>query len=252
MSSVDSTAGTPSSASPGSVKQTPAIALTSSAAAHDGKDKTNARPSSLPLAVAFLALILLVGTVVYFASLPDTKVAVSPQVLVAAPKIEPTEYAHAGSFISGEMENRLAVVDARKKKGKKNDNPLIGSEVFFDNGIIALEEAHPADAAKNFTHVINMMPMEVKQKAAWRAAGIIVNKRLYLALTYENRAYCYLKLKSYAPAIEDLSMAIRLRPDYAVNYSNRAKAYYLLGKRDLGDADMSAAAQLEHPDRLIE
>ncbi|MBU6453733.1 MAG: tetratricopeptide repeat protein [Cyanobacteria bacterium REEB67] len=55
---------------------------------------------------------------------------------------------------------------------------------------------------------------------------------------------CYLSLRQYNDAIADLSKAIAVRPDYYVNYLNRGKAYYLLGQKNLGDADTVKARAL--------
>jgi len=206
----------------------------------------------MPLALGVLLLGILIGAAVYFATMPESKETIPPEVL-RAPKAEPTEYKTADDSISQEMDQRLAV--AANRQGKRQGNIVkssVGSENFFDNGLIAAEESHFSDAIKNFTQVLSMIPLEEKDRDAWHVAGIIANKRLFMALTYEHRSYCYLKLKQYKLAVADLSMAIRLRPDYAGNYSNRAKAYYLLGNRDLGDADMEAAAQVSHPDILLD
>ena len=211
-----------------------------------------ARSSTIPLALGVVLLGILIGVTVYFASLPESKESIPPEVL-RPPKAEPTEYKSADDSISQEMDKHLAI--AAYRNGKRQGNIVkssVGSENFFDNGLNAADENHFSDAIKNFTQVLSMIPLEEKDVDAWHVAGIIANKRLFMALTYEQRSYCYLKLKQYNLAIADLSMAIRLRPDYAANYSNRAKAYYLLGKRDLGDADMEAAAQVSHPDRLLD
>lgn len=64
------------------------------------------------------------------------------------------------------------------------------------------------------------------------------------APTYNARGYVYLRLKSYATAILDFSEAIRLRPDYANAYRNRAVARRHLGDEQGAVQDERQAAQL--------
>jgi tetratricopeptide (TPR) repeat protein len=59
----------------------------------------------------------------------------------------------------------------------------------------------------------------------------------YLSWGYQNRGYCYLHDKKYPEGVADLSDAIKLRPNYAMNYINRAKAYRLMGNIKLAQAD---------------
>lgn len=60
----------------------------------------------------------------------------------------------------------------------------------------------------------------------------------YLAWGYQNRGYCYLKLKRYDDGIRDLTEAIKLRPRYPPNYSNRAIAYRITGNSKLAEQDL--------------
>ena len=69
----------------------------------------------------------------------------------------------------------------------------------------------------------------------------------YLAWGFQNRGYCYLELRGYAEGIKNLSEAIKLRPHYAANYTNRAKAYRLLGKDKLAQDDLNKARLLPKP-----
>jgi tetratricopeptide (TPR) repeat protein len=53
-------------------------------------------------------------------------------------------------------------------------------------------------------------------------------------------------------AIADLTIAIELRPNYALNYKNRAKAYELIGKKALAAADLKAAKACPPTSLLLE
>ncbi len=66
----------------------------------------------------------------------------------------------------------------------------------------------------------------------------------YLSWGYQNRAYCYLMKNDYKSAIVDLTVAIALRPRYAPNYINRAKAYRITGKPELAAADLEKVRSL--------
>ncbi|PWT94476.1 MAG: hypothetical protein C5B53_13080 [Candidatus Melainabacteria bacterium] len=67
---------------------------------------------------------------------------------------------------------------------------------------------------------------------------------LYLAWGYQCRGFCYLKEGQYEKGIQDLSEAIKLRPRYAVNYANRAKAYRLIGQPKLAKEDEAKVRSL--------
>lgn len=61
---------------------------------------------------------------------------------------------------------------------------------------------------------------------------------------YQARSFCYLKTGHSKLAIDDLTASIKLRPEYAGSYENRAKAYYLRSEKALGDADMATMRSL--------
>jgi len=64
--------------------------------------------------------------------------------------------------------------------------------------------------------------------------------------TYNARGYVYLRLQNFANAIADFSDAIRLRPDYANAYRNRAIARRHAGDEQGAAADSRRAAELEN------
>jgi len=67
------------------------------------------------------------------------------------------------------------------------------------------------------------------------------------ATAYNARGYVYLRLQKFANAIVEFSSAIRLRPDYANAYQNRAIARRRLGDQEGAAADTQKAAALENP-----
>ena len=64
------------------------------------------------------------------------------------------------------------------------------------------------------------------------------------SLTYYCRGCAYYHVGKYPEAIADLSMAIKLDPDYAEAYEYRAYAYYWLAKYALAWSDIHAAQDL--------
>jgi len=66
------------------------------------------------------------------------------------------------------------------------------------------------------------------------------------APSYNARGYVYLRLQNFANAVIEFSDAIRLRPDYANAYRNRAIARKHLGDEKGAAADSRKASELEH------
>ena len=62
---------------------------------------------------------------------------------------------------------------------------------------------------------------------------------------YFSRAQAYTKEGRYQKAIDDFSSAIHLKSDYADAFNNRGIAYFNLGKKDLGCADVQKACELK-------
>jgi len=117
------------------------------------------------------------------------------------------------------------------------------AESAFVAGAQAVERKDFAGAVPYFSKALLLVPVEENKFRTWRAGGCIFNKPHFQAYVYQYRAYCYLNLARYSLAIEDLNQAIKLDPDSAANYENRAKAYLLTGKKALAAADMKMARQ---------
>jgi Flp pilus assembly protein TadD len=66
------------------------------------------------------------------------------------------------------------------------------------------------------------------------------------ATSYNARGYVYLRLKTFANAELEFSDAIRLRPDYANAYRNRAIARRYSGDKEGAEADNRKAEELEN------
>ena len=66
-----------------------------------------------------------------------------------------------------------------------------------------------------------------------------------LADGYSQRGMVYFGLNDLTQALNDLSMAIRLAPEKATFYTNRAKIYRKQGKAELAAADEEKAAALK-------
>ncbi len=68
-----------------------------------------------------------------------------------------------------------------------------------------------------------------------------------MAQVFYNRATAYLRLGDLDWAIQDYSVAIWLRPDFADAYYNRGLAYRQNGDRQLADDDLARALVLSQP-----
>lgn len=64
------------------------------------------------------------------------------------------------------------------------------------------------------------------------------------ALALNGRGFVYLKLRKPLPAIEDFTAAIKLDPNYANAYRNRAAARRLIGDEAGATADHDREQQL--------
>lgn len=61
---------------------------------------------------------------------------------------------------------------------------------------------------------------------------------------YNIRGIAYINLKQYPEAIQDYGEAIRLKPDDAVLFINRGSVYLLQGNKELGCGDLKKACEL--------
>lgn len=118
------------------------------------------------------------------------------------------------------------------------------SEHVFSKAIAAEECQQHTQSVKYFSQVLEMIPAEAKTKATWFALGQIWERRPYNELALRRRAQAYILMNDYSLAIDDCTAAIKLGPDQSSNYRVRAKAYYKLGRKALGDADTKSADKL--------
>src|SRR6185369_7507490 len=87
------------------------------------------------------------------------------------------------------------------------------------------------------------------------AAGVCLNRKEYLRciefadkaidcnpknpFAWNNRGAAHSWRNNYSQAVRDYSEAIRLKPDYARAYRNRAMSYLSLGRKAEADADLA-------------
>jgi tetratricopeptide (TPR) repeat protein len=124
-----------------------------------------------------------------------------------------------------------------------------GSEVFFSSGTAAIDRKKYAEGVVDFTKALDLIPSEAQRKSEWFAFGCKCYRNTYTMWTLRQRAHCYIELDRCGAAVADLDAAIKARSDSPACYRFRAMAYYKLGKKALGDADIKRAAQLtiKHP-----
>jgi tetratricopeptide (TPR) repeat protein len=120
----------------------------------------------------------------------------------------------------------------------------VGSELDMNKGQKAVDKEQYAQAVTCFSQVLAMIPVEAKKKTSWRTGLRDRDRLAYTQFAYEQRAFCYLKMQQYSLAIVDLTAAIKLNPDYAPDYENRAKAYHCLGEKALEAADVKTLQAL--------
>ncbi|GEM_PF-1232096 len=118
------------------------------------------------------------------------------------------------------------------------------SELLYDQAMKAISTENYAEACDLLTKVLKLIPVESKNYSQWFADGKSRDKKIYLAMTYQLRSFCYLNRHQYQEAIADLDQAIALRPAYGPNFTNRGKAHLLLGHREQGKADLKRAKHL--------
>jgi tetratricopeptide (TPR) repeat protein len=112
-----------------------------------------------------------------------------------------------------------------------------GSELIYSKAKAAIYEKKFAQAAAYYSQILAMIPGEAKHKSSWYAIGKTFDRVAYTMRAHRQRALCYSEMGDNVRALADLTEAIRLVPDDAYTYMKRAEAYYLLGKKALGDAD---------------
>lgn len=92
-------------------------------------------------------------------------------------------------------------------------------------------------------------------KEMWEKGLADLNKQIELLgseathYDYDRRGDFYSELHKYEEAVKDYTEAIRLSPDYRYYYSDRARAYDSLGKKDLADVDNQKFNELELADK---
>jgi tetratricopeptide (TPR) repeat protein len=118
------------------------------------------------------------------------------------------------------------------------------SERVFSKALAAEERQQYPQSVKYYSQVLEMIPAEAKTKTAWMALGEMRERSSYTDLTLRKRAQVYLLMGQYSRAIDDCSAAIKLTPSQSNNYKVRAKAYYKLGHKALGDGDTKSAEAL--------
>jgi hypothetical protein len=108
--------------------------------------------------------------------------------------------------------------------------------------------AAPADANRDPGYYYKLGKQQTAQGKLWEALRTL-NRAIELdpkrAAYYNARGYVYLRLRNFANAIVEFSEAIRLQPDYANAYRNRAVALRHMGDAKGADADESKAAHFD-------
>ncbi len=113
------------------------------------------------------------------------------------------------------------------------DDPMIKIAGEYDLGYASMNNGDVKNAIGYFSDTIVLSKAILKtNKDDYRALRM-------LASASQQRGYLYLKAGRFEDAVKDLSIAIEIRPDYRVNYLNRAAAYKELGQLKLHQMDLA-------------
>lgn len=114
----------------------------------------------------------------------------------------------------------------------------------YDMGDVMLDSGKYQEAVDKLTVGIEFLNKLEKEHHLARF-GSPESVAAHRADFYGQRAFGYLHLKKWQKAIDDLNIALRNRPNYDVLYDNRAKAYDMLGKHALAEADREKVKQFK-------
>jgi tetratricopeptide (TPR) repeat protein len=124
----------------------------------------------------------------------------------------------------------------------------IATDAFF-KATVFQEKNRFAEAVPQYTKALTAIESEAKTRSSWIVIGRKWDRATFQAHVYQCRAYAYLQLRKYKPALADLNLAIELSPDRSTNYQNRAKVYRLLGENSLAEADENTATEKSKRER---
>lgn len=133
-------------------------------------------------------------------------------------------------------------------------------EAYFQRGLNHDLNNKSAAAMRDYNKAIELNPKFVDAYMT-RAVLYLLDQKGQLAIadytkvielkpdgvSYYVRGNSYLEIGQYAKAITDLTESIRLDPNYYWSYKQRAKAYRMLGKIRLAQADERKAAEIGPP-----
>jgi tetratricopeptide (TPR) repeat protein len=119
-----------------------------------------------------------------------------------------------------------------------------GSERVLTKATAAMDNKQFAQAAEYCSQALAKIPLEAKTKTTWYCDGNVANRSAFIELVMRKRATCYMSMGRSSLAIADLTAAIKERPGNGNNWAERAKVYYKLGQKGLGDADTKKAQAL--------
>jgi len=123
---------------------------------------------------------------------------------------------------------------------KKNPGDFVS---YYHRGRCYMDSKENEKAISDFNTSIKLNP---RSKTSKEPISEFDDARTYLSFCYQHLALIYLAQKLYQKAIDAASTAIKLRPDYAMNWRTRAMAYTKLGKKTLAQTDFQRAYTLVH------
>jgi tetratricopeptide (TPR) repeat protein len=205
------------------------------------QNQTSTRVLNWIFALALILVVCAIGSVAW--NCIDSLQKHSERLQTYAAGGKDTSFTTKGSNLQRELDDRInsnqmdpmAAIQAPSAHG---------SEVPFARGVAAMGKHKFVEAATDFSQALSLIPMEASSKQSWHIGEVLVDRRLYMASAYEQRGCCYMATGQYPLAASDLTVAIRMRPDYVNNYKNRAKVYDLLGKKGLAAADIKTIQAL--------
>jgi tetratricopeptide (TPR) repeat protein len=114
---------------------------------------------------------------------------------------------------------------------------------YYHRGRCYMDSKENAKAIDDFNTSIRLNP---RNKPSKEPISEYDDGRTYLSFCYQHLALIYLAQNQFQKAVDTATSAIDLRPDYAMNWRTRAKAYIKLGKNENAESDNKRAFGLVH------
>jgi tetratricopeptide (TPR) repeat protein len=147
---------------------------------------------------------------------------------LAPPFIQVSEYSDNGERLYGQKDYAGSAAEFTKALAMDPDGP----EYYFSRARAYMQLGRNNEAVADYSKVIQLQ-------------GSSTTVARNLPLVYHNRGLAYSLLAKNALAMDDLTMAIKLRPEYASAYKVRGLLFRKMGNISRANADLAEAERLQ-------